>query len=180
MTIRSWKAALAGLCRLPVSCHCQRPGGNSDSRSRGAMVSGGSAGRSRFEPAVPVLHRPEPPRPAARHRGGRSGQHLGWTGEARPVGAGPLIPTFSAEVGLSSRLSLFVGGEVAYNAPGETTQTNFAFTAGAHILLTDPRSHDFRVALQAAAGSDLSWPVQHGGHCRRSLGHPALAAGGRR
>ena len=78
------------------------------------------------------------------------------TGEDRPIGAGPLLPTFSAEVGLLSRLSLYAQGELAYNQPGQAADANFGVIAGAHILLTDPRSRDVRVALQAAAGSDFS------------------------
>jgi hypothetical protein len=120
-----------------------------------ARVSGASA-------ADPGLNRPylfftDPSLPAPAHViVGVGLGSISQTGEARPVGAGPLIPTFSAEVGLLSRLSLFVGGEVVFNAAGQTTQTNFGFEAGAHILLTDPRSQDIRIALQAAAGSDLS------------------------
>jgi hypothetical protein len=78
------------------------------------------------------------------------------TGEERPVGAGPLLPTFNAEVGLLSRLSLYAQGELAYNQPGQAADTNFGIAVGAHVLLTDPRARDFRVALQAAAGSDFS------------------------
>jgi hypothetical protein len=154
MTIRSWKAALAGLWLV---------GGIATANAQEAIptpeVDERVSGASAVDPGLnrPYLFFTDPSLPAPLHV--IVGVGLGSmtaTGEERPAGAGPLIPTFNAEVGLLSRLSVFVGGEIAYNAPGETTQANLAFEAGAHILLTDPRSHDFRVALQAGMGSDLS------------------------
>jgi hypothetical protein len=119
------------------------------------LVSGGSL----VDPGLdrPYLFMTDPSLPAPGHVIVSAGLgSITRSGEERPVGAGSLLPTLSAEVGVISHLSLYAEGEVAYDAPGQTTQTNFGLEVGAHILLTDPRSQNVRVALQANFGRDFS------------------------
>jgi hypothetical protein len=76
------------------------------------------------------------------------------SGEARPIGAGPLLPTLSAEVGVLPWLSLYVEGEMALEAT-PSGSTTAGIEAGAHVRLTAPGS-PVRVALQGSFGRDLS------------------------
>ena len=81
-----------------------------------------SLGRAQVDPGLnrPYLFFTDPSLPAPLHviLGVGLGS-LTHTGEDRPIGAGPLLPTFSAEVGLLSRLSLYAQGELAYNNPAK-------------------------------------------------------------
>jgi hypothetical protein len=78
------------------------------------------------------------------------------TGEERPIGAGQLIPTLGAEVGLLSRLSVYADGGVAFAAPGASLPSPVTLEAGAHVLLTDPASRNLRFAIQASYGFDFT------------------------
>jgi hypothetical protein len=119
------------------------------------LVSGGSL----VDPGLdrPYLFMTDPSLPAPGHfiMGAGLGS-ITRSGEERPIGSGALLPTLSAEAGVLPRLSLYAEGELAYEAQGSSTGTNVGLEVGAHILLTDPRSQNVRVALQASYGLDFS------------------------
>jgi hypothetical protein len=78
------------------------------------------------------------------------------SGEQRPIGAGQLVPTLGAEVGLFSHASVYAEGGAAFAQEGATLGSPVSLQVGAHVLLTDPASRHFKLALQAAYGRDFS------------------------
>jgi len=79
------------------------------------------------------------------------------SGEERPVGAGQIVPTLGAEVGLVSRLSLYAEGGMAFvqaTNPGQISSP-VIFEGGAHILLTDPASRMWQVSLRPSYSYDF-------------------------
>ena len=78
------------------------------------------------------------------------------TGEERPIGAGQLVPTLGAELGLFSRLAIFAEAGVAFASPQASLPSPGTVQAGAHVLFTDPASRSLRVAAQASYGRDFT------------------------
>jgi hypothetical protein len=80
------------------------------------------------------------------------------TGEERPVGAGQVVPTLGAEVGILPRLSLYAEGGAAFVQAGNPGQLSspFIFEGGAHVLLTDPSSRMWQVSLRPSYGYDFT------------------------
>jgi hypothetical protein len=159
-----------------VACSLVSAAATADETPTTPEVDARVSGASEVDPGLnrPYLFFTDPSLPAPLHviLGVGLGS-LTHTGEDRPAGAGPLLPTFNAEIGLLPRLSIYAQGELAYNEPGQAADTNFGVVVGAHILLTDPRSQNVRVALQAAGGTDFSgqfnillnvaaaWDIEH-------------------
>jgi hypothetical protein len=113
----------------------------------------------RPEPGLdrPFLFVVDPSLPAPGHVIASAGLgNVARTGEVRPIGAGQLIPTAGFEVGALSRLSVYGEAEFAFDSAGSAPPANAGFEVGTHVLLTDPRSRNFRAAMQASFGRDLS------------------------
>jgi hypothetical protein len=77
------------------------------------------------------------------------------TGEQRPVGAGEIMPTVGAEVGILSRLSFYAEATGSVWAPGTRNVSPLSVEAGPRILLTDPRSRSFFLTLIPAYSLDF-------------------------
>jgi hypothetical protein len=77
------------------------------------------------------------------------------TGEERPVGAGEIMPAVGVEVGVVSRLSLYVDSAFTVWPQGTKGVSPFSVEAGPRILLTDPHSREFFVTLVPAWALDF-------------------------
>ncbi len=77
------------------------------------------------------------------------------TGEERPIGSGSVLPTAGVEVGLLDRLSFFVDTGYVFWSSGTTNVSPVTLDVGAHILLTNPTSKEFHLALKASYGLDF-------------------------
>jgi len=73
--------------------------------------------------------------------------------EVRPIGAGPIVPTIGTEIGLLPRLSLLA--ETAFEPSPADPGSPVSVAVGLHVLVTDPTSRAFRIALQLGYGRDL-------------------------
>ena len=122
------------------------------------VVDGGPAFFDRNPFASPFLYMRDPSIPAP----GQVAVTLGVgnvtrSGEERPAGAGPIVPTLGAEIGIVGRLSLFtdVGLE---SAPGVEASPLTA-DAGLHLIVSDPDARDLRLAVEASIGRELGASV---------------------
>jgi hypothetical protein len=121
-----------------------------------------SASAPAAEPILPPPERPflfatDPSLPAVGHVivSAGLGNVTANTGEERPVGSGALFPTVGAEVGIFSRLSLYVDAGYLFWQAGATNVSPVTLDAGAHILLTNPTSQNLRLALKTSYGLDF-------------------------
>ncbi|HUB09276.1 MAG TPA: hypothetical protein VMB50_19890 [Myxococcales bacterium] len=123
-----------------------------------ADVAGSAAQNAPNPPEREYLFTVDPSLPAAGHVVVTAGLgNVTRTGEERPVGAGQLVPTLGAEVGLWSRLALYVEGGAAFEQVGNPggLASPVVFEGGAHILLTDPASRVWRVSLRPSYTYDF-------------------------
>jgi hypothetical protein len=77
------------------------------------------------------------------------------SGEQRPIGAGQVVPTIGAEVGILSHLSVFLDEGTAFSSADSSLPSPVTVEIGAHILLTDPTSRHFHLALKASYSRDF-------------------------
>jgi hypothetical protein len=78
------------------------------------------------------------------------------SGEERPIGAGQLIPTLGAEVGVLSHLSLYADAGLAFASSGSNLPSPLTVEGGAHLLITDPTNRTLRLAAQVSYARDFS------------------------
>jgi len=77
------------------------------------------------------------------------------SGEQRPIGAGQVVPTIGAEVGILSHLSIFLDEGTAFSSADSSLPSPMTVEIGAHILLTNPTSRHFHLALKASYSRDF-------------------------
>jgi hypothetical protein len=104
----------------------------------------------------PFLFTPDPSLAAPLHVIVSAGMgNVTRTGEERPVGAGDIIPTLGAELGVLPRLSFYVDTGAVFWSAGTRYVSPVTLQAGGRILLTNPHNASFLLTLQPSYGLDF-------------------------